>query len=83
MTDESAASGNQASSPLSDQAFDQDGPGTRDRASASGSGVGPTALGDRSAFALEMTQMWIREHQTTSMLGAFAVGVFIGAYLRD
>jgi hypothetical protein len=31
----------------------------------------------------EMAAMYVREHQTASMLGAFAAGVFVGALLRD
>jgi len=31
----------------------------------------------------EMAKSWLRENQTTAMLGAFAVGVFIGAITRD
>lgn len=41
------------------------------------------SLGDRSGFALEMARLWIKEHQTTTMLGAFAAGVFVGALFRD
>lgn len=26
---------------------------------------------------------WVRENQTIAMLGAFAIGTFIGALLRD
>lgn len=26
--------------------------------------------------------LWIREHKTTAMLGAFAIGVFLGALVR-
>ena len=37
----------------------------------------------RSAFALDMARMWVKEHQKTAMLGAFAVGVFVGALSRD
>jgi len=40
-------------------------------------------MGDRSAFALDMARMWMKEHQKATMLGAFAVGVFAGALLRD
>lgn len=38
---------------------------------------------DQSAVALELTRMWVKEHQTATMLGAFAVGVFVGALTRD
>ena len=31
----------------------------------------------------EMAKSWIRENQTPAMIGAFAVGVFIGAISRD
>lgn len=31
----------------------------------------------------EMAKSWLRENQTTAMMGAFAVGVFIGAITRD
>lgn len=41
------------------------------------------SMGDRSAFALDMARLWVKEHQTTTMLGAFAVGVFVGSLLRD
>ncbi len=43
---------------------------------------GPS-MGDRSAFALDMARMWVKEHQTATMLGAFAAGVFVGSLLRD
>lgn len=39
--------------------------------------------GDEANFALDMARIWIKEHQTKSMLGAFAVGVFVGALFRD
>lgn len=31
----------------------------------------------------EIAKSWIRKNQTTAMIGAFAVGVFIGAITRD
>lgn len=31
----------------------------------------------------EMAKSWVRENQTSAMIGAFAVGVFIGAITRD
>lgn len=34
-------------------------------------------------FAADVAKIWIQEHQKASMLGAFAVGVFVGAMLRD
>jgi len=35
------------------------------------------------SFALKMARLWVKRHQKASMLGAFAVGVFIGAMVRD
>jgi hypothetical protein len=35
------------------------------------------------SFALKMARLWVQRHQKASMLGAFAVGVFIGAMVRD
>jgi len=32
---------------------------------------------------MDLSQVWIREHQKTAMLGAFALGVFTGAWLRE
>lgn len=42
-------------------------------------------LGDENApsFALDMARLWVQQHQKATMLGAFGVGVFIGALLRD
>lgn len=33
-------------------------------------------------FALELGKEWIRQHQTAAMLGAFAIGAFVGALMR-
>jgi hypothetical protein len=44
---------------------------------------GASSWADRSAFAMEMARMWVKEHQTATMLGAFAVGVFVGSLSRD
>jgi hypothetical protein len=46
-------------------------------------GGDPSSWSGRSAFALDMARMWVKEHQKTTMLGAFAVGVFVGALSRD
>ncbi len=35
------------------------------------------------SFALNVARIWVQRHQKASMLGAFAVGVFVGAMLRD
>jgi hypothetical protein len=34
-------------------------------------------------FAIELGKEWVRQHQTAAMLGAFALGAFVGALLRD
>lgn len=43
----------------------------------------PSAEGSSASFALEGARLWVQQHQKASMLGAFAVGVFVGAMLRD
>ena len=40
------------------------------------------ALDGSPSFAVNMARMWVQQHQKASMLGAFAVGVFVGAMLR-
>jgi len=35
------------------------------------------------SLALDLARTWVREHQNTTMLGAFAVGVFVGSLLRN
>lgn len=39
--------------------------------------------GVSSSFAKEMARSWVQRHQKATMLGAFAVGVFVGTMLRD
>lgn len=36
-----------------------------------------------ASFAVDMARIWVQRHQKASMLGAFAVGVFVGALLRE
>jgi len=58
-----------------------------------GSGFGPGSISSLQdiidlarmggGLPAEMAKSWIRENQTTAMIGAFAVGVFIGAISRD
>lgn len=43
----------------------------------SSAGIAPASL------AVDIAKIWVQEHQKASMLGAFAVGVFVGAMLRD
>jgi hypothetical protein len=35
------------------------------------------------SFAVDMARLWVKQHQKATMLGAFGVGVFVGALLRD
>ncbi|MFB6231591.1 MAG: hypothetical protein ABEL04_10585 [Salinibacter sp.] len=44
---------------------------------------GPSGGSTPTSFYLEMAELWVQEHQKASMLGAFAVGVFVGALVRD
>lgn len=36
-----------------------------------------------SSLAKDMARSWVQRHQKATMLGAFAVGVFVGAMFRD
>ena len=47
-----------------------------DRANDPMEGVSPS-------LAIDAARIWVQRHQKASMLGAFAVGVFVGAILRD
>lgn len=53
--------------------------------SPSWEGGGENVMGDdmSPSFALDMARLWVQQHQKASMLGAFGVGVLIGALLRD
>jgi len=35
------------------------------------------------SLVLDLGSMWVRERQKGAMLGAFAIGVFAGAWLRE
>jgi hypothetical protein len=35
------------------------------------------------SVATDMARLWVKRHQKAVMLGAFGVGVFVGALLRD
>lgn len=43
----------------------------------------PFSALERGNLPLQMAKMWIQDNQTTAMLGAFAIGAFVGAVLRD
>jgi len=46
------------------------------------SGPPPPGNDQSASMALDMARLWVQQHQKASMLGAFAVGTFIGALLR-
>lgn len=46
------------------------------------SGSAASSLDTDPAFLMNMAKMWIQEHQRSTMLGAFAVGVFVGSLFR-
>jgi len=35
------------------------------------------------SFAVDMARLWVKQYQKATMLGAFGVGVFVGALLRE
>lgn len=61
--------------PPFEQSFEQKG--------APSEFAGAPAGGGELSMAWSVARMWIKEHQREAMLGAFATGVFVGAYLRD
>ena len=38
---------------------------------------------EESQLAFEVAKEWVRQNQTIAMIGAFAVGSFVGAMMRD
>ena len=76
--------GEQASPPDPSDAFGRDPFSDADDSPFSGGDPmdGPSRQ-DQARMAWDMTRMWVKEHQTAAMLGAFAAGVFVGAYVRD
>lgn len=51
-------------------------------AARTGDSMGTPAAG-QLRFGWQVARMWMKDHQEASMLGAFAVGVLVGSYLRD
>ena len=45
-------------------------------------GSSTSSPGTDPAFLMNMAKMWIKENQRSTMLGAFAVGVFVGSLFR-
>lgn len=67
-----------ADGPFGDP-FDEEFDG---EAAGAGSSTGASAAG-QLRFGWQVARMWMKDHQEASMLGAFAVGVLVGSYLRD
>lgn len=61
-----------SSSPFEDN---NDQPGPRPESDA--------ARVEMSSLAWTVGRTWVEDHQEAAMLGAFAVGVFVGALFRD
>lgn len=76
------ASASSSPDPPFSQSFSEDVSG--DRRDEPGSYTqGPNEGLSEVSFALSAAKHWVREHQKASMLGALAVGVFVGALLRE
>ncbi|PSQ88037.1 MAG: hypothetical protein BRD42_00120 [Bacteroidetes bacterium QS_3_64_15] len=43
----------------------------------------PLADDSLPSFALDMARLWVQRHRKVSMLGSFAIGVFVGVMLRE
>jgi len=74
------AAGSSPEDPFGDfrEAFEEGGPdpaGSPPDAPGAAAGLDPS-------LALELARSWVREHQNATMLGAFALGVFVGSLLR-
>ena len=61
------------------------GPSGRSRAGAThpGGSKPSSPFDDGNDPAVSATVDWVRENQTVALLGAFAIGAFIGALMRD
>jgi hypothetical protein len=86
---------NPDSDPSSDDPFSTSGTPIDESSGSSWAEDGPDPMTDdpmagdpmaddlSSSVALDMARLWVQRHQKASMLGAFAVGVFVGAMLRE
>jgi hypothetical protein len=81
---------NPSSDPTPDDPFSTSGTPIDESDGPSWDENGPDPMADdpmaddlSSSVALDMARLWVQRHQKASMLGAFAVGVFVGAMLRD
>lgn len=44
---------------------------------------GASSMGLDASLALELARSWVKQHQTATMLGAFATGVVLGSLMRE
>lgn len=77
VRDTSSAAGNRSASPRAASSVPSDVTPGKSSETAGRSGREPRA---REQEALKA---WIREHEEMSLIGAFALGVFIGALMRS
>lgn len=80
--DAAAGGGPTATPPFGHAADTSRGAGASTDAPPGGDGHASAAFAG-SQFALEMAKEWVRQHQTAALVGAFAVGAFVGALMRD
>lgn len=73
----------EASKNESQHAFDASSSGEADPPEWAADPSGASGLGSSASLAADVAKLWIQENQKKSLLGAFAIGVFVGAMLRD
>lgn len=71
--------------PTQSTSHDSPDPSSRTWEEPSPGRTAPSSTGgqDEVQLALDVAKTWVQEHQTAAMLGAFALGAFIGALMRD
>jgi hypothetical protein len=67
--------------PFADVGGAFDAPDGGPRQGREAPGAGPSGLD--ASLALTVARSWVKQHQTLTMLGAFATGVVLGSLLRD
>jgi len=76
---------NPSSDPTPDDPFSTSGTPIDESNGPSWEEDNPDPMADdlSSSVAVDMARLWVQRHQKATMLGAFAVGVFVGAMLRE
>ncbi|MFP4228759.1 MAG: hypothetical protein ACLFTE_08030 [Salinivenus sp.] len=82
MTESRESASASSSNPFPDSGFTADS-GFSDRGPSPDAPVAANDLKQQASLALTVARAWVRDHQKASMLGAFALGVFTGAWLRE